>query len=645
MSNVNLNIGQGNNENVGRQKPAEQAAPIRQQTQREERPVQEFYDPFAEMSTTQLFGQLVNPASGSEYFNTLVEGLKKANTSPAITIVPFAKEVFTDLSFSVVAIVRNNKVRLSPSAPQHTFVLAQLLIVEGTGETPRPYTNNDNPRRPYQVIPTVEDANNSLLVNLVTEHLLKQFQQDGATAAYLIDPVVIRRTFDVSKKEDVEVQLSNSVTAVETRSQVRVPGFVDFNFVKRMGSNDLSLPVTVSMTSGESRKDNQGLPIHTDAVIDVHVERNSSRRQGVVMNSPNDSRLLSQTGVMVDLVPVDPELLSENRSRGRRNRFEPEVAWAPRGVVTNIEQFLTRTGSGIWFAIASVAELGRDRTWANTFRNFKGGKDTKNLRDIGLLNIEANLDGDDSSRFGRPIDTKDPSFDERQMGILLDNTVTRAMMIAVDCATTGNQAYYTTSLYNLARGRGEARQRAHNEIVNSLRDATDGLIDKYIDLDKVSIVEGDGDLLHTGFWYDNTGRQRDLRELDNYLAIAALAGDKNAEVILQWADTWLRTDINEAQRLSDRLAILQSAASGSVTPTGTALRVTINDEVIDAFVRAMDEGKLPLISRATGNGDAFVSQRSVSRVASTSLYRGSGFSRQSTYGERSRSNGYAADRY
>lgn len=644
MSDLNLNLNTGDNDrdndrdrdNRGHHREVPRTS--RDEVQ------QNVYNPFAHLSSGRVFGQVINPGSGSEAFNTLVKTMQKeAEGVKSLDIIAFPRESFNNLTFSVIAVVRNNRVLLGPGAPKHNFVMAQLLIVECTGETPHPYTDSSDTRRPFKVTPTAEDANNSLLTAFATEQLQQYYEADGVQTVYLIDPVVVRRSFDVTKVETIKAQLSQSATAVETRSQVRVPNFKDYNYTTNLGSTDTTLPVSVTMAAGETVTDLQGLPIHADAIVDVNVERRNGTNRGPVMNSPTDSRLLCRTGVMVDLVPVDPELLEENRTK-RRGSFEPEVAWAPRGIITNIDQFLTRTPAGTWFSIASVLELARERTWAGTFRGVKAAKDSMNLRDLGMLNIEANVTGEDV-RFADPIDTKDPAFDDRAMGIFLDNTVTRSMMLALDCTTTGNQAYMTTNFYNMARGKGDAKKRARSELVKSLRDATDYLIDDFIDLEKCDLIEDSGDLVHMGVWYDNENRARDLRELDNYLAIASRMGKKNADVIGEWVRTWFDYNAPEDRRMADRLEILQAAASGSVTVTGSALRLTLSDEVLDAFVRALDEGKLPLVSRVSGNGDVFMNHRAVSKVAGRSLYRGAGFSRENRERDGRGRKSYAADRY
>ncbi len=598
-------------------------------------------------SGTSLFGQKLSMSSGSEIFNKILGQMKdKLKEAPeiGIDVVGFPRERFENLTFSVIAVVRNLK-KLDPNAPQQRFVTYQAFILEATGELPRPIVIDPNSRNPYTVTPTAEEANNKLLIELI-ETQLKAMYRNGELepTVYPIDPVVIPRTLSIDTPDAVQRLFVDSTVAVETRSWTRLNDFSDFNFPRELGAADTQLPVSVDYTSsGDILTNALGHPVNIDAFVVTSVEKISSNRAAPVMNKPDASRLLSRAGVMVDLVPAEPDVLESNRSR-RSERVDALAAWVPRVTVTSIEQFKTRTIAGVFFAVASSAELGRNRSWSRTYRGRRGGRDQQNLRDIGFLNIEANLDREKGD-WGTPVDTNSPDFNDRAMDNFLDLTVSRDVMLAVDCATSGPQAYMTTALYNLARGGVEMRQRARAEMIRSLEDATDGLIRDHFDMDRGEFVDGEGELIHMGSWFDTLGKSRDLRELDQYLAIAVRMGANNPEGLMEYVRTYYNTDVNEARRMSDRLRILESAAAGTVNVTGTALRVQLNPALIDAFNRALIDGKLPLVSRETGNGDAFMNQRAVSSRTGN-RYSGSGFGRAMQYDRGGRGDRFAAvDRY
>lgn len=643
MSNVNLNVS-SDDRNLGRQNEQAQQNPSQSQQRMNTSNAFSPWD-YGAGNNSGTFGQVIHANSGSEVFNRIIEVMQKAivasNAQDYLEVVPFAREVHKDLDFSVIVVLRNSNVPLKPGAPKHNYVMAQALFVESSGEVVRPVIDNSG-RKPVTLSLTTEDANNSILVAYLTDKLQAKYPNQKIS---LIDPVILSRDMKLENENEIRSILDASVIAVQTRAVANMPGFQDYNFVIAHGGSDLQLPVTVNITGGETRADLTGRPIYTDADVVVTLERNNGRSnsQIPVFNSPDERREICSTGVMVDLVPVAPSLLAENRTGQRGRQFTPDAAWAPRLIARLTEQYLTRTPAGIMFAIASMSELARERMYAQTFRQVRsGGNKGTNYRDLGYLNIEARLSEDEEDeRFGKVIDTRSSKFDDRALGLLLDNTVTFSPLLAVDCYTTGVQAYTTTQLYMAARGSKDAALRANSELMHSMNCATNGGLAKIIDLD-MKLVDGPGDLVHVGYWYDNDNRKRDLAEVDNYLGMAVAAGTNNPQVVRDWTDTYFSRD-PEVVRMSNRLQLLQSVTQGTVVVTGTALRAEINPEPIAAFVEALADGKLPVVSR-NGEADMFSTQRSFSNASSRTLYRGEGFGRSNLRQDNRSGSRYAAGR-
>lgn len=610
------------------------------------------YTPFDNLTGNGVFGQAIVAADGDATFTKILDTMKKTlEASPGakgIKVFGFDKESHQDLHFSVIAVVRDNSVPMAPGLSKHTFITTQLMLVEATGDAlraPPPDTSSLRRGRSYTVTPTPEDVYNSYLVDFVQKQLFAVIPD--VRTMYTLDPVIIRRTADTSE-QSIKRMLQDAQIAVEVRSHQRVPGFKDMDYTSIGGNRDVTVPVTATI-GAETKFDSQGLPTYQDASISVDIERGSERGQRhYVPNGPNSSRRICQTSVMVDLVNVNPDYL-QGQVRGKAARdFDPQVAWAPRLIVTGIEQFQTRTTAGVFFALASTAELGARRKWAETFRPSVGNKDKLGLRDIGYLNIEANLDNSDT-RHGQVIDTSPAVFSDLDMEDMLDATVTHGALMAVDCPTSGPNAYTTTLLVNVARGDEVTRRESRKELIRALRDATGGRIDTFINLDQRDIVIGSGDRFHMGYWTDMAGNLRDIRELDNYLAIAARLGKNDPELIRNWTDSWLASDVaSEDQRMAERLELIKAAAEGSVTVTGTGVRISLESEVIEAFALALADGDVPLVSRGTGDGEHFRSKRAVADVSRASLYTGSSFGiRDSGYrrDRDERGNRFAPSRY
>lgn len=647
---VSIDLNDDFNENENRANEAR--APERTQRVVKENGMQDqIYNPFENLTNGGLFAQDIIATEGDESFLKMLEIMQKtvaaSKAAKSIDIIPFAKEAYPDLHFSVIAVVRNNVEPIAPGLPIHSFATMQLMLVEATGEPLRKQQVESRHRgRSYTITPTSEDVYNTYLVEFVTKAIMDR--APTLTKVYSLDPVIVRRTQKIDETS-VKRMLVDAQVAVEERSRMRVPGFRDLNYTKLAAKGrDLIVPVTATIAN-QTKLDSQGQPIYSDATIDVDLEQQNDRSKNRVYipNGPNASRRICSTSVMVDLVNVDPELIRGNSRKRSHRDFEPQVAWAPRIIVTAIEQFMTRTPSGIFFGLASLAEMAVHRKWAQTFRT-SIGKKTDTLRDIGFLNVEANVN-DDDVRYAKPLDTQPGVFGDREMEDFLDATVTPDALFAIDCPTSGPNAYATTMFVALARGDDRTRANAHETLANCLRDATGGLIDDFIDLDNVDIVVRDGgEKFHMGYWHDADLNMRDIREIDNYLAIATRVGNTQPELIQDWSATWLRDDTSEEARMAERLEYLEGVTDGTVVVTGTGIRVSLNAAVVEAFVKALEEGSVPIISRDSGEGDHFRSHRAVAKVTRSSLYRGQGLGQRSSYRrdrEDPRENRYAARRY
>lgn len=644
---MTLNLNQPQDANA-RQAEAQTAQSAQQPPRQPEKTMstqQQGYNPFTYAGMQQGANfQLVQPNSGSALFAKITEVMGKTLAANGVSemydVMAFPRENHKILDFSVLVVIRNNKVPLGQGRPRHNYVVGQIFIVASTGELPKRSTDTSTFRRPVTVISTVEDAFNNYLTKYVSDAIRDKYQAQDLDVM-LLDPVVIPAEVNITDDSYITQLLSSAARAVETRSQARVPGFQDYNFIVAHGGSDLEMPVSVDQTAA-THHDLTNRPIYADAVISVAVESAQTRNfHQRVMNSNTDSKPVCDTLVMTDLVPCEVDLLEDNRG-ARSRKFEPEVAWAPRLTVRHIDQYLTGTLSGVMFGVASIAELARNRDWATTFRQPRGAqRATENLRDIGFLNIEANI-GDEDGPYGTPINTASSDFGDRDLGQLLDATVAKDPILALDCYTTGPNAYMTTPLALAARGGRDVREAANREILHSMNCATNGNLAEVLGGLDIEVVEGRGDLIHVGHWYDSD-RKRDVAELDTYLAMAVIGGVKNPQLAQDWMRTYY-SDEEEAVRMSERLQLLESASTGTLTVTGTALRVSINPKLIAAFVEAMSMGKLPLVSRS-GDGDLFTTRRSVSSIAGRSVYRGDGFGRTAERAVNRSAGRYAAQRY
>ena len=592
--------------------------------------------PFRTLSDgARLVGQRITENSGSDKFNALLKHvqdiIKESETSAKeFVILPMPKEV-TRMHFSAIVLARRPEVPVVEGWTATAVTVAQVLLVEATGDNPRPYNDDAVRNRSFQVTPTAEDIYNDRFINAATK-IISDALRNG-TSVSLMDCVIVRRDFNVTDVNDVRRLISASTTGITTRAMQRHPDFNDWNLASWTdGVRDIQMPVSVESTTTEVQTTANGDVVHADMIVTVGIE--SRQRDRVPQyNDAVGNEPISETSVNIELVPVSPDTLDDaDINRGRRRRrdrdFEPQAAWMPRANIVNIEQMQARTTAGILFAVASVAELNRDRQWASLFRPRRGAsrKDI-NFYDIGALNIHANVT-DEKGEYGPAIDTTDPEFGDEEFSVFLDRTLTQQMAIGIDCPDTGLQAFYTAPFAALATGDSRTAARAYDDLVASAMDLTNGAFEQFFVTGKDDIIEGPGERFHLGYWTDASGQRRDIRQLASFLPIANMvsANGTNMRLLDDWLDTWFGSQ-DENYRLAERLKILNAICDESLVITGMGIRPTLSGTFADALAKGIRETNVPMVPR-NGDQNTVLQQRRVnSGYGSGALLRTTGVSR------------------
>lgn len=608
------------------------------------------YSPFANLAQATRMGQVISKNSSSESFEAIRKALtdqvaKEPTSKEVIQIVAFPREQHTTLYFSVIATVRvMNKVLPGlPVGPSE--LITQLLIIEGSNDSPRALKIEGTHRgNSFELERTAEDANNDTTNNYVKKLLAQQFGIKQEVVRF-IDPIIVPRSFNAEDEKLIRTLAADSSNAVNTVAIARHPDFQDWNVVETIGrGSDLRLPVTVELANDTFITDSLGNPIAGDLEVSVGVEfinRNRGRDHTEELTGAQAENNLCRTTVQMEFIPATTDLLRNDR-RSRKDRdLEPQVAFVARANILNVNQALTCTEGGVLFAAASVAEIGREnkRSWAELYVPKRGDSSSVNFHDVGALNYEANIENA-RGNYGPKIDTTTSEFTPHELGRLLDLLVPRQLAVGIDCPSSGPTAWYTTPFAALARGSKAQQERAYNVIISSAIRLTDGHFDKFFDIGRDPILLNEGNRIWMGKWRDNQGKARDIREF-TYLTVANLVGESNPDMIGEWVDTQLNTDIPEDRRMADNLQQLQALTGRNVELTGTALRVTYAGRFLDALVAGTKEAGIPLVSRGSDLGGRFEQRRTTASYMSGALISSGGFGRAGGVERRNFSNGWA----
>lgn len=589
------------------------------------------FTPYGRAGERRLAGQRIPENTGSEYFQKLSASVNKlikdVGVDNEFRVIPLPREVHR-LHYSGLIIVRDKNVTLF-GMPAHKHVVAQVLILEATGDAVRSIVDTQVSHNPIQITLTSEDVYNDVYQTAVRNQVSSITGVSVAEDVILIDPIVVPRDLDIGEEQRVRSLVSLATTAVNTRAMFHHANFKDWDINEWLGGRkDARLPVTVESIDGASIENVLGQPIHADTVsrLSLDLTKNRGRQE---LNGDDTEEDIAEAMTFLELVPVNPNLLDVRQAPRGEREFRPRNAWMPRLNIVNVEQSVTRTPAGIVAAILPVVENSKGRRWALPLRPKHGPRDRAdvNFQDPGALNIQANLTNEDV-QFAGPMDTTKSDFDDRAFGILLDSTVTSEMSIGIHCTDSGTQAYYTSPFAACARGTAEQRRRAANDIVDSWSDATGGIFREMFDPQRDQIVDGPGERFHMGYWYNARDQRVDVRAIDQYLPMANLlfAMRQDMNMLIDWCATrWGGGD--EATNLAEHLTILQAATRNTLTVTGMGLGVTLTSHFVDCVVRSAEAARLPLVSRTSDTGMSLTSRNVISNYSGSALFQSNGYSR------------------
>ena len=554
-----------------------------------------------------LFSAPIGRGVGSEALSKIQKGLmehyEQTSKEYELKVISLDNVNEPALAFSVLMVAG----RLVAAPNRLAY---HILVVEATGDRIAPYFENIHNTQ-VEVVRTTADAYDSVLVAKVEQKLQQNFP--GMEAYINAEATVVPRTFDPENKDAIHKLALNSGLAVFTYLNVTSKTFVDFNLAT--GRDESQLIVDVRF-SDQPQEDLVGEPVRADFAIAFNAQR-----QGVQNNRSVNAgdRQLSLTNVsgFFDVVwaPVAGGNVFQNPWMPQQNI--PTQKYVARAIMTDLMSNFSYTPGAVLLAIATTMALRDDNNWVQAFRPKPIIGSDVDLRDIGALNIEANLLNDPSG-YGQPIDTKAESFRLENLGQLVSSLFQPGLIMSIDVPDAGPNSWFLSMFAAAAKGNTSAQKM----IFESAQDLTNCEFQKYFTLGDQMFVDVDN-RVHLGHWIDRSGMKRDIREID-YLAVANLIGGRDPVRCRAWSDTWTRDDYPLIQRLAERKKIITALTSDSAVITGLANRVTFSAKLMDALTQGCrDAGLVVRINTPLSSAD-FNTNRGVARFANDALLGASG---------------------
>lgn len=515
-----------------------------------------------------------------------------------VDIIPVDNAKETRLTLSAVVVCARSKANPGLGVSYHT------LLLEGSGEPIPDRVENINNR---QV--TISYFAADVFTKTYQETVMAIVQRAfPGKPVYGISGQVVPRSFNWEDKETLRVLAANASFPSLTDLEVRGPDFVDIDLTAFQ--KDANLQVRLNFNEAD-RVDYAGLPVRNNLSIElVATEMGKPAERGVGVQ--DRSKKVSSMGGYVDLMWA-PEQPQTGYGYGQAPQG-PQHKFAARYVITNMENLLRMTLPAQLLALCTALCLSEGTSWYPYYtpRPVGAGGKTVDFRNIGAINIEANLFNDPSG-YGAPVDTKAASFTKLNLGALIQGSVRPGITVSLDVSDLGSDTWCNEAFAEAADG----NPRAAISILEAANFLTGGIFAKHYTTNENPMVVNE-DRVHLGHYPGTDGQRHDVRDID-HLAVLNLRGQDDPQAAQAFSDTFFRTEYPLAQRLDQRKKIISELLRDQAVFTGMARRVTPTQKFLIALATACREAGLDarLVSPALTGG--YEDQRGVATFLPQSL--------------------------
>lgn len=577
-----------------------------------------------------FFQDAIPRGTGSEYYNALkkeiTELYKSANQQIEVTVIEMSRATDPALDFSCILV----GVRMVDN-PKLGVAVHTLLITE-TGEEILPYMQPIDGRQ-VQVYRVPSDAFNEILIEKIKKTVSLRYNLGTNGRIFVVDGTVVTQRVRPENKTQVQKLALNAAMAGVTELESRRPEFLDLNLnnLVKTGNNQVEINF-----QHQELEDAAGNIYRSDIMTVLSDRKVGENQHDRKMNSGDKQAKFSEISSFVDTIwyPVAEQ-------GGFANAFAPQQLamtqkYVARQVITSIENNFATTPAAVLLALSTSLAIREPKHWIQAFRPLANTRSGVDIKDVGHLNIEGNIPvpqgpgilAPDPSGFGLPIDTKADDFKAEQLGMYITALFQKDLIIALDVPEYGPQMHYLGVFAAAARNFPGAYQL----IVNAANQLTNGSFGATFPR-AAQIFAAPPERVHAGYWTDVSGQARDIRDFD-HVAVANLVGKRHPQMLREWSDTFLRTDIHELVRMDARRKMIMQLSGDTAKFTGFHQRLTFSAEFLRALDVSIQANGLRTTIRTPMSGTDFYNQRGVASFAPGAMlgYQG-GFMSNGGYGQ------------
>lgn len=503
-----------------------------------------------------------------------------------------------------------------------TVYAVRTLLLETEGLRLRPRTVNVGMQR-FDIPTRAQDVYTDVYWNRIVEYITrnKVGQPDPKNPVTIADAgaLLVPASFTFIRNTGNAVTFDSSVQRLLVTSVNRCDDVIanannespfTIGSVKR---NDERLTANVDFTGSDVGAPPQvnvvGVPFRSDITVTMNRKLNSNTQDDEFYE--REANFNSVSGYIN--LEFSPPQQQQPMGNGWGQPQQPTQLFTPTFVITDVSQadwIQAQTPELYLLALSNAYRVTAGTQWVRSFLPNVGVKGI-DIRDIGALGY--------MTQTGQKVDTKSSSFTEESFIELMTALVRPNPTFLIDVDPMGDHAaienYFVDSAFD-----GPNKHRAIERLLKSANNLTGGIFGQLFDNSKPIVIPYMQDV-HLGYYHDESGEKRDIRDLDVLAMLNLTQG--NMQDFFDWYQTFVNTAEPNELRMQRREKFERNYLSKGLTITGRAIRLLFNPVFIEALDEATRRAGLHVdfenVTSIMGGqrfaGNQLVNQYSVSRNA------------------------------
>lgn len=536
--------------------------------------------------------RLATFGSGGEVYEKLYEKLNAK-------IKFLNEELKTEEKYGVVKLLKQNA-GLNYSAIVVTETMASItsahiLMIEKTGDYPDKITENIGGTR-YEITRTPADALDEKYVEQATIAVADTLKI-ARESVVIVDGTLVPNEFDVTSDNQVGELVNNTFNAIHSENAIRVSDYKGMNIAQLLaGNRNGKFFINLFFNSDETNFfDQTGLPVRQDICIALSYKVGGNQNNKSV-NQGLETYEIVKTYGYIDFEFTGPAIV---------NGMMTSQKFVPNFIITHIESGVAPTPDIIALAVASVLSINEDLNWMQSFRSKPGQKNEIDYGDIGVLNVEGNIENNQVG-YGKRYDTKSKTFTPAELNKFVQTLVRPNILVSIDIPKAGPETWYTSVLQHIKFRNDKA---AFERVAASINTMTNGAY-QHGNLPMFAEISNK---IHGGFYKSKDGF-KDLRHLSSYMSFANYVTDTNQQPVLisQYSNTLYNNNIPAELRAAERRKYIDEMSNKTAVYKQYYDRLTFTSAFLVNMVNSLKAvGFNPIFSNMGAVNDMFVRRSSV----------------------------------